>query len=899
MKLITCAVSLGLSATVWGSQLFKEGRTDWKIRIPANAAKPVAYAAEELTNVLFRVSGAVFPIEVSDAGVAEKTIALVAGDETETNEVSTVRTVSDGLLLKGNSPRGALYAAYDFLEHELGCRWFWLGEEGTYLPKKAAFALPAINRTSVTSFKLRGLFIPNGGGSEWMTRNRMNGWTYDWKNIEKCGYVNVFGNHTVGFTGAERKQHPEYEPMLALFEGEQKRRGVAGCWTNPDFLAKMVQVNMDLVEKYHLNILQPYPADVTQRCCCERCKAEGGDAKSAWWRFFEKLLKGLKARDPKLRFAGLAYQEYRDLPKELPGAELMEFVDYAQYNRCYVHAADDPNCVLNKKSFDEMKGWSKLVNVGLYGYEFDIFSPAMYVPFWNMLADQMRTFKKIGLVDVHTEYFLKSGPRTGRPQERLRLSAWIYMRLLADADQPVEPLVKDFCSYVYGAGAEEMAAYHFAAAKAWDTQKAHYTYFLRKPDTAAGCFLNAALIREARTRFAAAKKAIADSADDAAAKARALENVELDEAWFAEWEKLYKIATAGACSVAVADDTPWDECFASKMTSEKGRHQPTDVRVRATDAALEVRVTCTETNMAKLVRGPKGHDAKGIFGTDCIEVFVEPEDGVYRHFVVNAAGGQYDALLQNDATNWNWTVKTELGADKWTATLSIPWSVFGGGKPAKGAIWKMVVDRESRPECCGFPSFVVHDLAGGASLYFCGKVPSGRSFIWFNSEGGNSYLIKDQLANGWNPKYVRYEDAPKTDLSEAPVIVVRMFHEVRKALSKEFYRNQLLPALTNGAIVVIGTYGAPEMWDWFGDPDLRVGAELYNLAVGCGMPGLFRADPKKWEWLDRNKTKKGEELPYLIRRPYGKGLLVLFMENPTVKVLNQQLEDFKTGNYRK
>lgn len=65
------------------------------------------------------------------------------------------------------------------------------------------------------------------------------------------------------------------------------------------------------------------------------------------------------------------------------------------------------------------------------------------------------------------------------------------------------------------------------------------------------------------------------------------------------------------------------------------------------------------------------------------------------------------------------------------------------------------------------------------------------------------------------------------------------------------------------------------------------------------MPGLFRADPKKWEWLDRNKTKKGEELPYLIRRPYGKGLLVLFMENPTVKVLNQQLEDFQKGTYRK
>lgn len=884
MKLLLCLLSVGVSAVAESRALFEAGRTDWMVRVPCDAAEPVRFAAEELTNALFRISGATFPIETSDDGVASRVIALVAGTSMDEKEVSRVHATAGGLLLMGNSPRAALYAVYDFLERELGCRWFWAGESGAYYPARTDFTLPAVDRTWQPAFARRGLFYPNGGGAVWMARNRLNAWTCDWKNRERCGFLRLYGNHTVGVTTADRTTHPE---QCALVNGQ--RTGTAGCWSNPDFLERMARENVALAERYGLDVLQAYPADVTSRCECEAC-AKDPDPKSAWWRFYARLRARMHELAPALRFAALAYQEYRDLPAEGPeGREDFAFIEYAQYNRCYVHAPDAAECAMNARSFGELKAWTARAPMGIYGYEFDIFESGMYVPFWNMLADQMRAFKALGLVDVRTEYFLSSErePRVARFQEKNRLAAWIYARLLSDAEQPVEPLVRDFCGLVYGAGASEMAAYHLAMAKAWDGQKSHLSYFLLKPNGTAGKFLNANLVRDARRRLASAKRAIAASAADPAAKARAAENVELDTAWFADWERLYQLVRGGVRAVAVPDAETFNGCVSFPMTSEKGRHQPTTVRLRAGKEALAIRFACAETNMADLVRGPTGHDPKGIFNRDVIEFFVEPTDGLYRHFAVNASGGRFDALLHDDKTNWTWTARTAFAKDRWGVEVSIPWAVFGGGRPAHGTVWKFVANRESRPEFCGFPRPAFHDLSGSASLYFCGETPPGRSLVWFNEEG-TSPTVDRLLANGWSPRYVRYEDAASCDLSKASVIGVTMRYRVREALPMSFYREQLRPALTNGAVVVIDTYGRPEIWDWFDDRDLMIGDELYRLKPAEGVPpGVFRADPKKWRFHGCRETAAGEMLPYLMSRPYGKGLLVMSMLDIPVEELNK------------
>lgn len=739
---MTASTTFLVLATV----LFSNGQTDWKVRLPTAADKTLAYAAEELTNALGRISGTSFPIERSDAGVADRIIAFEAGRDHVAKEVSRVRTEKGGLLFGGNSSRAALYAVYDFLERELGCRWLWSGEEGAFYPERRAFELGTIDRTWTPCFHYRGLFNPDQRADHefWQSRNRLNAWAGRPEFTDRTGAINVNGNHIVGMTREDIKDHPD---MLAVVHGE--RCGGAGCWSSGGFADLMADRICAWSEKLNLSVVQPFVADVVERCECERCRKEAGDDPNGyWWKVFARIREKVRAKRPSQKFAGLAYQEYRNLPKELPGAKELEFVEYAQYDRCYVHAAADTNCPYNVRSFARMKAWTKLVPMGCYGYEFDIFEPRMYVPFWNMLADQMKTFRALGNVDVKTEACNFSVgpavPRKEKPEEINRLSLWIYSRLLSDPDADVNGLVADFSACAYGAGGEAMTDYHLAMARAWDAMDVHLSYFGNRPAAMAGAFLSDALIDRAHACFRSARQAVAGDR-------RALENIELDEFWFGEWEKIYRL---------VKDS-------------------------------------------------------------------------------------RYDALAAED---------------------------------------------DDRP------------------------VGSERTLLWINNEGRMPGRMKEFVAEGWTPRFVSYANAEKVKLSRYPLIVIRSQSEFRNALGKDFYQKKLLPALKDGAVVVFDTYGAPGLEHWFGDPDLRVGDELYKLGPKretCAITdsdfvrypddirefllkknyppaGVFRADPAKWEFLACRATADGTTLPYLACRPYGKGLLVLSMNDgyTPVKILN-------------
>lgn len=922
--LVVALTGMSFSGTAGAGVLFSNARTDWKIRIPTGAGDTLAYAAQELTNAFFRISGARFAIERSDAGVNANVIAFESGSSHVAKEISTVRTLKGGLLFTGNSPRATLYAVYGFLERELGCRWLWSGETGAFYPRRTTFDLPAIDRTWTPHFHYRGLFNPDArmGHEIWQSRNRLNSWAGRPEVTKHTGAVNLNGNHIVGMTREDITAHSN---MLALVHGQ--RIGGAGCWSNEGFVDLMAERIIAWCDKMNLSIVQPYVADVTDRCECENCRKDAGDdPKAFWWKVFQRIRVRIRAHRPNQRFAGLAYQEYRAVPKQMPGADELEFVEYAQYNRCYVHGVGDSSCPLNAKSFADLKDWSKLVPMGIYGYEFDIFTPRMYVPFWNMLADQMKAFRDIGIVDVKSETCNWSVgptvPRVKKPEEIARLPAWIYTRLLSDPDADVPALVADFCACAYGDGGADMAAYHLAMADAWDAMKVHYSYFGNRPAGAAGKFLSPELIRTARNRLAAAKHAVAHSSQAEPLKQRWQENVALDETWFGQWEELYKLAHDGARNIAVPDATSFDRQTSFELTSD-GLHPRTTFQIYAGEKALEIRIDCAETNTAKLVSGSKGHDARGIFGTDYLELFIEPTDGAYRHFAVNAAGGQYDALCQDASVYWNWTNRVEQKQDRWILNLSFPYDIFGG-RPAPGSIWKLVIDRLSAPGACGFPQLAFHDMSAAACLYFSGQTEPGRSLVWINDEGAMPTRLESFLGNGWSPVFVKFSQAPNTDLSRTPMIVVRQAWQYRDALPLEFFRNQMLSALTNGAVVVVDTYGAPPLHTWFGDPDWRVGDELYKLDPRrrtCSVTdsefvkypsdirtflleknyppsGVFRVDKAKWEYLACRKTADGMALPYLACRPFGKGLLVLSMNDgyTPVEILNNLIEYNKRIN---
>lgn len=880
-------MSLIVSATAGAGEFFREGQTAWHVSVQADAAKPVAYAAEELTNALFRISGAKFPVATSADDVGPNVICIRAtGTDGET---SVVRTERGGLVLEGDSPRAALYAVYDFLENELDVRWYWSDKEGSFYPARKFFKLPEVNRTSKPHFAYRGMvnYLGKPEAEIWAARNRMNAWSVNMDIREKAGYLAIAGNHLIGLGPKDRERHAD---LFGIRHGE--RIGTAGCWTNPKFLDYMVECVIRYCDRMKLDIVQPFPADVTGRCECKACVEDRKDG-MAWWRFYAKLRQKIRLRRPNLKFAALAYQEYRDLPRDFAGNEDLLFVEYAQYNRCYVHAAADKSCAINDKSFAELKDWSKVAKIGIYGYDYDLFEPRPYLPFWNMLADQARAFRDAGAVSVHTEYpkSRPTVPRAERSQECSRLSGWIYARLLCNPDADVSALVDDFCCHVYGPGAWKMSEYHHEMAKAWDAQKAHYSYFGLNPASAAVNFLSEGLITASAKRLAAARANVNALGDDDPMKLRWLENIAVDEAQFTTWKKYFDTNRRGRRSVAVVETESFEGVTPLRMTSHDGRAQPTTVRVRAATDALVVRVDCTETNMPSVVLDPNN-----VFGRDAIEVFIEPPDGQYRHFATNPAGGRYDALGHDSKFAYEWCVAPKLGKGSWSVEMSFPFKSFGLARPKMGETWKMVVDRCSSPEFAGFPKMAVHDMGSAATLYFCGKAPVGRSLVWFCNDGAIPTLSEQLLADGWTPWFVPYADAENVDFESFPMTVISMRYQYRNALNAAFFE-RLKAALLGGQLVVVTSYGAPNIWDWFHDPDLKIGDELYKLGPAKGVvpPGVFMADKEKWEWLKCRQTADGADHPYLMRRKYGKGTLVLSLLHVPVDVLNEMLEAHLKG----
>ncbi|MFW6170664.1 MAG: DUF4838 domain-containing protein [Planctomycetota bacterium] len=141
--------------------------------------KTAAYAAEELVRHVREATGVTMEV-VKESQVPTDVHTCVYVGETKAaerngvepadlgREVYLLRSVDDDLLIVGreddgdplsrhNSRVGTLWGVYDVLRQELGVRWLWPGQSGTYVPKAETISFSSINRTGSPGLKFREL----------------------------------------------------------------------------------------------------------------------------------------------------------------------------------------------------------------------------------------------------------------------------------------------------------------------------------------------------------------------------------------------------------------------------------------------------------------------------------------------------------------------------------------------------------------------------------------------------------------------------------------------------------------------------------------------------------------------------------------------------------------------
>lgn len=730
-----CAVwTLLCAAAPAAIPFFGDGRTEWTIVMPDRAGPVEKYAARELQESLLKIAGVTFPVVPESERPQKKGIVMGSPESSPsikalverlnlnvaTNvEHVVVRTLDGNLYLAGNMPRAGLFAVYRFLQGQLGARWLWPGDSGTFLPARTSWELPELDLGEMAGIRLRELTMcwrhHDGPTEVWLGRNLLSSGSRTAAIREEMGFVNVMFDHWVSTRGLSFDDHPE---SFGMINGQRDpKRGGAGCWSSPAFLAHNVRRIIDIAKGSGMEVCIAYPADTTLRCGCPDCTRDP-DVSARWWNFYAKLIDEVHRELPDLKFGGLGYQEYRGVP----GVPIrgLEFVEYGQYNRCYVHKLDAPACGLNRTSMAEMKRWQGKAPMGIYGYHFDAFDPWMYVPFWNMLADEMRTYRDMGLVRVKSEMWLDPSGKRKREESRmacLRLPYYLYAQLAWNPDARTEDLLADWCATVYGPAAAEMLTYHTVMAQAWDGMQAHVSYYFNKPIGVAGKFLDQKRIVANEALFKTALERIG-ALPDSPEKQRCRDEVDLERAFFRKWTERFRMSksfTQRAVSLPKADS--FADAVSLRMASPSTNHLPTEAAMYWDDTALHLRVVCHEPNMAGLRKGTVGRDLN-LWQGDHIELFLDLDDGSgYRHLALNPAGGTYDAIGMNPDWNPDWQSGIELGTNQWSAQLSLPFAELGA-LPVAGSKWLMVLNRNSRPAACGFPMPAYHDMNLGALVYF-------------------------------------------------------------------------------------------------------------------------------------------------------------------------------------
>ena len=244
------------------------------------------------------------------------------------------RSVAEGLVLAGTTPRATLYAVYAWLE-TLGARWFFPGPSGEVVPRIEAdrVRLDGWAVAESPAFAKRGVVIEpdNDALADWIdfaTKTRLS---------------------TVALHGTGR---------LDQARSAAKSRGIdveVEAHLLPDGLCSSDATRLATYEKLLDAALSDLPADLGDyflwqhdgdRETCA-CAADAGlSVTDLTLRVYRRLCEAVRARRPGARMAFLVYLGTWKPPEWAEAAEGL-FAEYAPIHRCMAHGIDNPECLVN------------------------------------------------------------------------------------------------------------------------------------------------------------------------------------------------------------------------------------------------------------------------------------------------------------------------------------------------------------------------------------------------------------------------------------------------------------------------------------------------------------------------------------------------------------------------
>lgn len=459
---------------------------DWTISLVGD--HPTArLAATELQRTLQRIGGPALPI-----GVANPDGQRILLRHGTSGDGFTRMSDGQGMQLRGDGPRGLLYAVYDLLE-ALGCRWFGPGPSGEHLPRYEQVTLPTETLADRPAIGGRCLIIGHdlmlADGEQWIiwaARARLNTifihtisarlalgacrlqrWQARRRTLlplllERGMQLELGGHHLRDLLPRARFQR---SPELFRFDGRRRTPDHNCCTGNPATLKILAQATIAFARRFpEAAVYHLWPDDILFGgwCSCPLCR-DLSPADQAL-RAANACAAGLAEVRPNARLAYLAYHDTEAPPQQVTPAANVDLL-FAPRPRSYAHGIGGAESALNRVYSSRLAA-----NIARFGpqrsavfeYYLDgILFKSAPPPLPEVIAADMRHYRNAGVQSVQV---LLTGDR---PWHAIPPNAALFARLAWEPDADPSALLAEIAAARAPRTPEALYQAYCALGQAW------------------------------------------------------------------------------------------------------------------------------------------------------------------------------------------------------------------------------------------------------------------------------------------------------------------------------------------------------------------------------------------------------------------------------------------------
>ena len=494
-------ISISPNITADVLTLSRDGKTDYCIHYSPESSQINRFAVKELQRHLNAMSGTSFPVSDEKSrgkaifvGLSKEALQIL-GKDCQMNQLrdqdSVIQTKNGHLFLYGKGRHGNLYAVYELLENQLGCRWLSGFGNGDFIPAKKTIIIPEGIFRSRYAFPLRSLM-------NWFHTDKNRWRLFAYRNRQnillntgspqpgiiqavtlKGPACHILSRIMPGFKGKHNNQaascieikdyyavHPEW---FSLDEHGKRVNNRQLCFSNQE-LRKELTRNLFLYYKtletkgksryYHTIDLNDIAYNM---CYCKDCQALQKKYRTPGGSFFDYLFE-LCAAYPEVEFATLAYQTSltQRPPVGLGNPPKNLTVIFCPINGLFSGTLDKENL----RDRNDLEAWLKITPKVWVWYYPNTYGSKLPVPAplanFERIAADIRTMADL---KVEGTYFEHDAGGASSGTNLSEMQTYVMYKLFQNPAQDEKKLMKDFAVHYYGKAADSVLQFAFELEK--------------------------------------------------------------------------------------------------------------------------------------------------------------------------------------------------------------------------------------------------------------------------------------------------------------------------------------------------------------------------------------------------------------------------------------------------